>query len=388
LSSKSRSKEQAEEIVAALRTRVREGKTAYIPWYENGQLFFEIPVAKVEEHKVTVSDMLDAYWQGRGQGLKAHKNTRYQLERVREALGSLVHMEITDEVLTNWILDMRKRGLKNKTIRVYFQKLQTATAYCYERKRFGGEINPDIEHYNIGGIVPKPTPRDVWFTKESFEKFYQWYSEQNPHIGFFFLEGFETGNRLQETASLRWEWVRERPVFEAPYAPRGAVWRYFQIPTDPTKTDVVDQCRISDRLWDAMITMYPRKEERTGLIFRNPEGRGGRNPDRMWKSNAWNNWKDKLQEAFPADWREGGAKDVWFRDTRRSKETNNLYDGMSREEAKTLSRHRSDSAFQMYDARDRQVVAMRAVHPEWFIPKPTESGQVGEEVPKTADLRG
>ena len=380
LSSKTRSKEQAEEVVAALKIRVRDSKVAYIPWYENGKLFFEHPTIISEVHSSTVADFLECYWEGRGSAKKSKLVIRNQLNAVKKGIGSLIHKDVKDSDIMNWIERMKESGLSNTTIRIYFRILQTACNYCYERKKLGEETNLDIERFSLDGIIPKSNPRRQWFTEETFEKFYNWYNSKDPHMALFFLGCYLTGSRLQEVAAYQWSWVRESPAFGAPNAPKGAIFRYFEVPVDPNKTEMLyNEVVIVDRLWDALVKAYPRKEDRTtGLIFTQLDGQA-------LTSNYWNGWNRLLRMAFPGHWWEGGADGIVVRDCRRSRNTNNMLGGMDKETAKLFTKHKSDTCFQMYDGRDKRLQMMKGLHPEWFASKQTVNVQSEENVPKTAE---
>lgn len=382
-SSKSRSKEQAEEIVAALRTRVREGKTAYIPWYENGQLLFEIPVVEIKAPTPTIKDFVECYWNCHGSAKKSSSIIRSQLNAVVRQIGSLTHKSVTDEELGEWLKSMKEKGYSNRTMRTYFFWLQTVCKYCYKRKKLGGEVNLDILNYLLKGKVPVSDPRRQWFTEETFEKFYLWFKQRNPPLALFFLACYQTGSRLQETAEYRWEWVNERLPFEAPSAPKGAMWRYIEVPPEVNKEEQTDnEVLIKDRLWEELLKVFPRKEDRVeGLLFKNPSAP---NTEKKFVPYYWNSWIWKLREAFPGKWQEGGADTIVFRDTRRSRNTNNMLQGMDKETAKALTKHKSDTCFQMYDGRDKRVLMMKSLHPEWFAAKTTESGQGASDMPKLA----
>jgi len=382
LSNRTRAKEQAEEIVAALRTRTREGKVAYIPWYENGRMLFEPPMVVIEAPSFTIADFLECYWKSRASASKSHEVIRRQLNAVKRGVGSLVHKDVKDSDILDWIERMKADGLANKTIRVYFQTFQTACCYCHERKKLSGETNLDIEHFSLEGVVPRAEPRRVWFTEETFEKFHGWFKGRDPHMALFYLGCYLTGSRLQEVAAYRWDWVCESPAFGAPNAPKGATWRYIAVPPDSNKEEQLNnEVAIVDRLWTALEAAYPNKEDRVGLIFKNP---GARTEGEAFVSSYWNKWNRRLREAFPTGWREGGADLVVVRDCRRSRNTNNMNGGMDRETAKLLTKHRSDACFQMYDGRDERLQVMKAHHPEWFTSKPTVNGQRAVDVPKLA----
>jgi len=382
LTNKTRSKEQAKEIVAVLKSRAREGKTVYVPWYEYGQLLFEPPVVVIKAPSFTVADFLECYWEGKASAKKSRKVLRSQLNSVKKEVGSLVHKEVKDTDLLRWVEKLRLEKYTNKTIRVYVQMLLTACCYCYERKKLGGEDNKDIEHFSLEGILPKAEPRKEWFTEESFEKFYGFYRERNPPLALFFLGCYLTDSRLQEEAQYRWEWVREGPAFGAPNAPKGAVWRYIEVPSDINKEEQINnEVVIVDRLWDALMEAYPNKEDRVGLIYKNPEARS---ESKAFRAHYWNKWNKLLRKAFPGNWWENGADTLVFRDCRRSRNTNNMISGMPKETAKLITKHKSDACFQMYDGRDKRLLVMKSLHPEWFSSKPTESGQVEGEAPKLA----
>ena len=316
-----------ETKLAALRTRAMEGT------------LFEKTVEQAP-YNPKYWRLVGRYWYHHLRYQKSCGSERFHLLHSLRQFGPRYASEITRDNVEHWRQSMIADGASVNTVNLRTAYLNAAFKYAMSESDSGRRLsyNPMTGMKKIaGGRI-----RSFLLTVERFERNHKylltgekyqdgeehkkhsspWKCPPDPRFALFYLSLWELGRRPLEVSQYTWEMVNTMEI-------DGEQVHIFSVPPEIAKTAEYDNVVISDRLWDEMRQLAYR----TGIVFRNAEGR-------RWKH--WSKHKEKLEKAF-------GADAGWIRDCRRGYVTYRTeVVGDDPYHVRMQSGHRTSSIFDRY----------------------------------------
>lgn len=267
-SDRKRCERQGEEMLAALRTKAKEGR-----------LFDIFDTHTEEPYNPKFWRIAGRYWVGKLQFNKSGSNERYHLLASVRRFGDRYAKDITTEDIRRWLREQKSAGVAVNTINNQLTYLKAAYRYANEseegRRRLGHNPAVNVEKLPGGNV------RRFVLTKEKFERNYEYLRSRNPRFALFYLALWESGRRPLEVSQYTWEMLQSMPI-------DGVETWYLAIPPEIAKTAEYDVVLLSPRL----LSEINRLGYRHGWIFRNANG------------DRWSNWEHhqaKLVKAFGDD---------------------------------------------------------------------------------------
>lgn len=138
----------------------------------------------------SVADIMDAYLADKKEK-PSHERMVWAWERMKDHFGALRPDQITREKCRAYVAMRRRRGRGDNTIRKELTTLRSAL-------RWHDKNTPAIVE-----MPSMPTPREVFITREQFQKLHD--AAKAPHIRLFLMLAWFTAGRKEALLSLTWD---------------------------------------------------------------------------------------------------------------------------------------------------------------------------------------